>query len=170
MLCAGRRPSGRTFLGLQLHRMAYGPTSFLLSCTGRIRIRKGDLPCFASSIVHGVPFLSFPKTLSLPPPLLKPTGPSSSLPLLCHPSRLTARRPTPGAPHSCLGTAYLAASWPPRPSRMCLRPTILTGAVDARSSVGPCRGALRPHALATAAVPRYRWRRRPHQDTSHVVN
>jgi hypothetical protein len=72
----------------------------LLSCTGWIRIRKGDLPCFASSIVHGVPFLFLPQnsiatTSATQTPT--PTGPSLSLYLLCHPSRLTTWWPMPGA-------------------------------------------------------------------------
>ena len=50
------------------------------------------------------------------------------------------------------------------------RPTIPTGAANARRSVGPWRGSPLASPSAMTLVPRCRWQRRPHRDMMHVAS
>jgi uncharacterized membrane protein len=60
------------------------PTSFLLSCVGRIRIRKEDLPCSASYYASSItfPFFLFPKLYHATSTTQAPTPAGPLLPLL----------------------------------------------------------------------------------------
>jgi hypothetical protein len=59
MLCVGCRPSGWTFLGLQLHRMACGPTSFfiIVRWLDKNKKRRPPLLCFVHRSWRSLPFL-----------------------------------------------------------------------------------------------------------------
>ena len=89
------------------------------------------------SIVHGVPFLSFPKTYccQLHTQAPTPTRPPLPLLLLYRPPRIMAQAP----PRPRVGTASSGVSWPPRPPCVCSCscPTTPTGAAGVRRGVEP---------------------------------
>jgi hypothetical protein len=94
-----------------------------------------------------------------------PTGPPLPLLLLRRLPRLMLRAP----PCPRVGTASSAVSWPPRLPCVCPCLTTPIGTAGTRRSAGSWHRRPMVSPPTTAAVSRFRWRRRPHQDMSHVA-